>query len=66
MTDRESRRNASGYPDPTAYEAIKNIEREDERFNKLLRAIFNICELSGFQIEGRITLIDKTSGKVWR
>lgn len=27
------RRNAEGYSDPTAYEALKNIEREeDERF----------------------------------
>ena len=31
------RRNAEGYSDPTAYEALKNIEREeDERFHKLL------------------------------
>ena len=28
------RRNAEGYSDPTAYEALKNIEREeDERFH---------------------------------
>lgn len=31
------RRNAEGYPDPTAYEALKNIDREeDERFHRLL------------------------------
>lgn len=31
------RRNAEGYSDPTAYEALKNIEREeDERFHRLL------------------------------
>lgn len=30
------RRNAEGYSDPTAYEALKNIEREeDERFHRL-------------------------------
>lgn len=33
------RRNAEGYPDPTAYEALKNIDREeDERFHRLLHS----------------------------
>jgi len=66
MNDRDLMRNGSGCLDPTAYEAIKNIEREDENFHKLLHMIFDICELSGFRIEGRIVLVDKTSGKVWR
>jgi len=66
MSCRDPRKNASGCFDPTAYEAIKNLEKEDETFHKLLHTIFNICELSGFQIEGRIVLIDKHSGKVWR
>jgi len=66
MNDRELRRNAEGYSDPTAYQAIKNIEQEDENFHKLLHTIFNICELSGFRIEGRIVLVDEVTGKVWR
>ena len=66
MNDRDLRKNAEGYPDPTAYEAIKNIDKEDERFHKLLHTIFNICELSGFRIEGRIVLIDEVTGKVYR
>lgn len=67
-----SKRNAEGYPDLTAYEAIKSVEdvnvcKEDEdRFNKLLRAIFTICELSGFHIEGRIIVKDNKTGKIWR
>lgn len=56
----------AGYSDPTAYQALKNIELEEERFRKLLYAIFDICELAGFEIEGRIVLVDKRSGKVWR
>lgn len=60
-------KNAEGYSDPTAYQAIRNIEREDEeRFHKLLKAIFNICELSGFQVDERIVLRDLKTGKVWR
>lgn len=66
MKDGDLRKNASGCYDPTAYQAIKNIEKEDENFHKLLHTIFNICELSGFEIEGRIVLIDKYSGRVYR
>ena len=66
MNDRDLRKNAEGYPDPTAYKAIKNIDKEDERFRKFLYTIFNICELSGFRIEGRIVLIDKVTAKVYR
>ena len=66
MNDRDLRKNASSCSDPTAYRAIKNIDREDENFHKLLHTIFNICELSGFRIEGRIILVDEVTGKVWR
>ncbi len=31
-------------------EAIKNIDKEDERFYKLLHTIFDMCELSGFKL----------------
>ena len=57
--------NASGCKDLTTYEAIKNIERE-EQFKKLLSTIFYICDLAGFSIEGRIVLRDKKTGKIWR
>ena len=66
MNDRDLKLNASGCPDPTAYQAIKNIDREDENFHKLLHTIFNICELSGFRIEGRIVLVDEATEKVYR
>ena len=67
---KEDRKNAEGYSDPTAYEAIRNVERgadaDDERFHKLLDTIFSICELSGFHIEERIVIKDKKTGKIWR
>lgn len=59
--DDDIRKNASGYSDPTAYQAIKNIENEDDKFHKLLDTIFNICELSGFHLEERIVLKDKNT-----
>lgn len=68
MNNRDLSKNASGIYDPTAYKAIKNIKDDSDadRFYKLLDAIFSICELAGFHIEGRITIRDKKTGKVWR
>lgn len=66
---KDPRRNASGYMDLTAYEAIKNADREadaEARFKRLLATIFYICDLAGFRIEGRLTIVDKKTGKVWR
>lgn len=67
--DYDIRKNAEGYSDPTAYEALKKIDKEkeeDERFHKLLHTLFYICELADFQIEGRIVLTDKQTGRTWR
>lgn len=67
----DPRRNSEGYLDLTAYEALRNVEREElakeeeQRFHKLLHTIFYLCELAGFQIEGRIVLKDKRTGRVW-
>lgn len=59
------RKNGSGYYDPTAYEAMSNAETE-ARFKKWLETVFSMSELSGFHIEGRITVRDKKTGRVWR
>lgn len=64
--DKSLRRNASGYYDPTAYEAIKNVDDETVRFQKLLNTIFYICDLAGFHVEERIVIRDNRTGKVWR
>lgn len=60
------RKNSEGYSDPTAYAAIKNLSREEDRFRKLRKIILNICDVAGFEIRGAIVLVDKKSGKVWR
>ena len=62
--DRELRKNGEGYPDPTAYEAIKRAESDYERYKKLLGCIYRIGELSDFYIED-ITIRDKRTGKTW-
>ena len=60
------RKNAEGCSDPTAYQAMTNLEIEELRFKKLLRSIKDVCDLADFEIEGRVVLIDKRSGRVWR
>ena len=57
--------NGSGCKDFTAYEALRNVERE-EQLKKLLNTIFYITNLAGFSIEGRIVFKDKRTGKIWR
>lgn len=67
MGDRNNPRyNSEGYADPTAFEAMRNIDKEDERFHKLLHTLFYLCELAGFEIEGCVVLVDKKTGRVWR
>ena len=65
--DKLSKKNAEGYPDPTAYYGIKQAEYNEanERHYKLLGAIFRICELAGFRVEERIVLKDIKTGRVW-
>ena len=68
--DPELLRNASGYIDPTAYEAIKRADAEVNadtwRFHELLDTIFSMCELADFELVERIILKDKRTGKIWR
>lgn len=45
---------------------LSKEERSRKRFFSLLHTIFYICRLAGFKIEGRITMRDLRTGKVWR
>ena len=68
----DERKNPEGSIDMTAYEAIKNIEKDDgkvekeDTFHKFLYTLFNFCELSGFEIQGRVVLKDVKTGKIYR
>lgn len=60
------RRNSEGYSDPTPYEAIRKMDAESERFHRLIRTIYNICEMADFEVGSRIVLVDRKTGKIWR
>lgn len=66
MKEDDLKRNASGCVDPTAYQAITNIDNEQKRFKQLIRTIVYICDLAGFEIQGKITLKNRRSGRLWK
>lgn len=63
-------KNGSGCADPTALRAIREADKVkkpyDPRISKLVDTIHAMCELAGFDVEGRICLRDKENGNVWR
>lgn len=62
----ELKRNGSGYTDPTAYKALKRIDKNETRVKRVIKTLQEVAHLAGFEIEGRITLIDKKTGDIWR
>lgn len=65
-------KNGSGYKDLTAYNAIKNIDKEsnhdtiDDISNPLIKATRAMFEAAGFEVVGRISLKSKRTGKEYR
>lgn len=62
--------NAEGYSDPTAYEALQIIIKEESELEKkvnfLIKVLkFIICE-SGFEPMNRIEIRDVKSGRVFK
>ena len=62
--------NSSGYPDPTAYDAIKPIMDHDAalegKVNFLIKVLKYIIRESGFELVNRVELKDKATGRVFR
>ena len=62
--------NSSGCADPTAYEALKPIMMEEavleKRVHNLINVIKFIVEWAGFELIGRIQIIDKKTRKEFR
>lgn len=63
----KARYNSEGYADPTAYEGMKDVIREeseaDRRCNMLIGALKDIIKLSGFELTERVQLRDKKTGR---
>lgn len=59
-------KNGEGYPDPTASEAISEVDKPPERVMTAIRRIKTVADSYGFEVSGRIWLRDKTTGREYR
>ena len=41
-------------------------KKDCEKVRSLIGTLLGMCDLAGFQVEGRIVLKDKKTGKIWR
>jgi len=62
--------NQSGYADPTAYEAVSNVIKEEKELNKkvydLISVLKFIIDWAGFELIDRIEIRDKKTRKEFR
>lgn len=61
-----NRYNSEGYSDPTVYAALNKIDKETHRLKQIRQVLGEVCALSGYQLKGQITLIDKKTGHTVR
>lgn len=57
--------NGEGYSDPVTYDALSRLD-EEARFHRVIKMIFNLLDLAGFYLDGRITIVSKKTGRIWR
>lgn len=61
------KKNGSKIYDPTAWKAIQKVEQEaQEKYDRTMEKIEEICEKAGYEIIDQIVLREKKSGRVWR
>lgn len=64
------KRNSEGYYDPTAYEGVKSIVREenalDGRVSDLVKVLKFIIRNCGFEFVSRIEIKDVKTGRVFK
>lgn len=58
--------NPEGYPDPTAFRAVKNITEEEEKVSILVHIIKQILRLSGFELIRRVEIRSLKTGREYR
>lgn len=62
--------NSEGYYDPTAYNGLRNILREENALEHdvtvLIKVLKYIIGKAGFELVGRIEIKDKKTGRVFR
>lgn len=59
-------KNKEGYTDSTAGRAIHNASKTPKHVLAVIEALRQVADVSGYEIEGRIWLKNKVSGKEFR
>lgn len=70
IQDKELRKNGSGCSDPTAYAAIKKVDRigrkkdrnREKDISDAMHIIKRFLDIIDFEIDGRLILVDKQTG----
>lgn len=66
----KQRYNSEGYADPTAYEGMKGIIREEseaeKRVHDLMKVLKYIINAAGFELSERVQLRDKKTGREYK
>lgn len=63
---KQYKKNSEGYLDTTASDAIRRTDFETKRHSRCINTLLYICNLAGYKVDGRIVLIDKKSGRIWK
>lgn len=62
--------NSEGYADPTAYEGMKGVIREEseaeKRVHDLVKVLKYIINAAGFELSERVQLKDKKTGREYK
>ena len=59
-------RNKEGYPDLTAGDAIREADRPPELVSWYIKIIKNLAEIFDLEVIGRVTVKDKSTGRIYR
>ena len=66
MLDTRYGHNPSGAADPTRTRAEESLVRDEKKIGDLIHVLRYVADAAGFEICGRVTLIDKKTGRVFK
>ena len=68
--NRNPKKNKEGYDDPTAYHGTKPLVDIDNQIEKahrqLINSVLTLAGLAGFQVESRIVLRHRETGRIFK
>ncbi len=68
--NKNPKKNKEGYDDPTAYHGTKPLVDRDNQIEKAHRQLINsfltLAGLAGFQVESRIVLRHRETGRIFK